>query len=90
MREQRMEMTERSPLLSRITHGYWLRRRMYLSIIIIYSFNKATPKKLLMATNFIKRHLPYAMGMQLMEINVTFSKKLNLLDNPGSKIRTLL
>ena len=28
------------------------------------------------------------MGMQLMEINVTFSKKLNLLHNPGSKIRT--
>ena len=27
------------------------------------------------------------MGMQLMEINVTFSKKLNLLHNPGSKIR---
>ena len=30
------------------------------------------------------------MGMQVMEINVTFSKKLNLLDNPGSKIRTLI
>ena len=39
MREQRMEMTERRPLLSRITQGYWLRRRMYLIIIIfIYLF----------------------------------------------------
>ena len=40
----------------------------------------------LTATNFINDIFP--MGMQLMEINVTFSKKLNLLHNPGSKIRT--
>ena len=58
MREQRMEMTERRPLLSRITQGYWLRRRMYLIIIFIYLINRRS-HSWLTATNFTKRRLPY-------------------------------
>ena len=73
VREQMIETTESSPLLRRITHGYWLRRRMYL--IIFKHLINPDPHCWLTATNFINDIFP--MGMQLMEINVTFSKKLN-------------
>ena len=55
---------------------------MYLIIIIfIYTFIHLINRRQILENDI------FPMGMQLMEINVTFSKKLNLLHNPDSKIK---